>query len=223
MTTVVAPVYDQQDIHRQLAAAATMDPTGMLTGYLSEVLPPQSFPPALDPTYMVKAEQPDEAQDDMQVVSEEAYMSMQGMAMGPVNPLSASLQNSLSPTYPTEIVPGATYASLASSDPSVSLSPLALSTPSPQGVTSPSIASAMAPTSSTFNTSSLDAALVPNGPLTSPARSASSMSPVSAPSPYGSLSSQSPPAPPPDTDEVALDQEVPLAMQKGTVNQMLDM
>ena len=208
MATVVAPGYDQ-DIHRQLASA--MDPTGsMLSGYLSEVLPPQSFPQPLD--YLVKAEGP----SDMQVMAQDSYMAMPAMVVDPTNPLSASI----SPAYPPEIVPGAPYASLTASS---SLSPLALSTPSPPVLTSPSMASALASTSATFATSSLDAALVPKGPLTSPTRSAHSMSPVSAPSPFGSLSSQSPPAPPPETEEVALNQEVPLAMQKGTVNQMLDM
>ncbi|KAJ3544077.1 hypothetical protein NMY22_g2918 [Coprinellus aureogranulatus] len=231
--------------------------------------PPALFPPPLlppvqsDPSFLVKPEQSEGYAAPMQLLTDPtlSYMNvtMDASPMEAVEP-SGSLE-ALAADYAAaaEIaaVNSATAASFAlPSQPdatmSLEISPAALSTPSPP---LPIMTGAMQPLTSTlqgpsppFNllpgSSSLDGALIPTAPLTSPPRASSSVSPVpltthashspvSIPTPYASSASQSPTAtstsasqpivlPPAEAENIVIKDEVPIAKQKKEVASLLN-
>ncbi|EAU88812.2 hypothetical protein CC1G_01185 [Coprinopsis cinerea okayama7 len=238
MSTVVVPTgYDQdiQPLNPDLMATNTINPESLLTPY-PEILPSQSFQPALDTnSFMPKQDQSGvDIANDVQPMAEDTptmYMSIAPMPVDTIDPVSG-LQ-SLSPPYATEIVPESAFPAIPPPDTSslsMELSGVALSTPSPPAMPNGAMLGAMqagSPTGySVATTSSLDAALIPTVPLTSPTRSSHSVSPISVPSPFGTAVPQSPSAPgvraSPEEDTAALNEEVPIVQQKGKVVHMIE-
>lgn len=253
---------DMQDVTVGIMDAASMMPD-MVPSFPPPLIhnpPPALFPPTLqaDPSFLVKAEQAEEFASSMQLLTDPTLsymnmnMSMDASPMESVEP-GGSLE-ALAADYAAAVVNSATAASfvlLPQPDTTMSLEiPSAhLSSTSPPlpilaGTVQPLTSTLQAPPPSFNLGSSLDGALIPTIPLTSPPRAPNSVSPVSlstqasqspvsTPTPYASSASQSPTAttasasqplvlPPAEAENIVIKDEVPIAKQKKEVANLLN-
>ncbi|KAF6763922.1 hypothetical protein DFP72DRAFT_873762 [Ephemerocybe angulata] len=243
---------DMQDVSVGIMDAAAMMPD-MVPSFPPGL--PVLFPPPLlttDPAYLVKAEQTDDLSLQMQLLPDHpslGFMNVQ-IESSPMESVeeSASLETMVA-NYRAGVEAANAAAAASFSLPpqldtpmAIEVPPSALSTPSPPlpglAVAQPLAATLQTP-SPPFSvvSSSLEAALIPTVPLTSPPRSTASQAHIhlpSIPTPYASSSSQSPTSttlasqhplihlPPAEAEQIVIKDEIPIAKQKKEVASLLN-
>lgn len=263
MASVATNVFEQdmQDVvASDILNTASMMPTmvpNFPPAHLAGPTPLFANQRPVDPSYIVKTEQLDEHAPQMHILPDHASLGFMNVQIDNI-PMDQTPVAPLVPNYSVELAAAANNAASFSIAPQANDTPMTLESSSAILATNlpshpllpvlppmPPAAFQAVPPPFNVVSSSLGGALIPSSqPLTSPPRTATSVSPVllansppSIPTPYASSASQSPTAPtlassqppiassflPPATaEQIVIKEEVPIAQQKEQVAELLN-